>query len=140
MPNPLDGHGNTYIAFFTVNGVDYGFDIQTNQYGENTDANVTIRVVPWANTGLYTVVVQSGGSGIVTRTYKAIVYSENDYSNLRFQRGLTGQLVTPREAPRPAVLTNCKRADFQAPLLISPVNLITDGIQSMEMTFTMLSS
>ncbi len=117
-----------------------------SSYGENTDANVTIRAIPWASN--YTVVVQSGGSMPVTRSYRAMVYSEDDYLNLRGQRGAIGNLLTPREQVRPAILTNCKRGDMQDPNGWDKGKVTTgtatgfipiSGVQSIELTFTMLT-
>jgi hypothetical protein len=72
----------------------------------------------------------------VTRNYRAIVYSEQDYLALRGQRGQIGMLLTPREigplnVGYLAVLTDCKRGDFQDPRS-------TDSAQSIEVGFTMI--
>lgn len=134
MPNPL--FGGVYQASFTVAAVIYGFDIRTSSYGEETNANMTIRPVPWANIATYTVVMQSGGSMPVTRTYRAVVYTEDAYLLLRGQRGQVGFLVTPREPSRSAVLTSCKRSDFQDPYFGASA---TSGMQTLDLSFTMLT-
>ncbi len=123
-----------YQASFTVASIVYGFDIRSSSYGEDTSANVTVRSVPWAQ--VYTVVVQSGGSQPVTRTYRALVYTEDAYLNLRGQRGLTGLLITPREPVRSAVMTACRRADFQSPIFTTSA---LSGTQTIELSFTMLT-
>lgn len=130
-----------YLDTFTVNSVVYGFDIRQNGYSEVTQANLTIRAVPWS--GAYTIIVQGAastggaavGSKAVTRTYRAVVYTETDYLLLRGQRGQIGLLFTVRE-PGPgtgyqAVLTDCKRAELQ------DINTPT-GAQTIEVGFTML--
>ena len=130
-----------YGSSFTVGGTVYGFDVQTNSYGEDTQANVTIRAIPWSDT--YTIIVQgvpaSGGGPIgskaVTRNYRAVVYSETDYLNLRGQRGQQGLVLTPREVGLgtgyQAVLMEVKRSDRQDPT--NPA-----GPQTIEISFTML--
>lgn len=134
MPNPADGGSAAYQASFTVGATAYGFDIRTSSYGEDTQANVTIRPVPYAQT--YTIVVQSGGSMPVTRTYRAVVYTEDAYLNLRGQRGAIGNLITPREPVRSAVLTDCRRSDMQA---INFTTSSASGLQTIELSFTMLT-
>lgn len=138
MPPPP----GTYNATFTVNSVAYGFDVQPNSYQETTQANVTVRAIPWSQ--VYTIVVQglpsspgaTIGSKPVTRTYKAVVYTETDYLNLRGQRGQSGLLLTAREVGTgtgyQALLTDCKRADKQDPTT-------TTGPQTIEVSFTMLA-
>lgn len=134
-----------YQASFVVNTVAYGFHIRQNSYGEQTEANLTIRAIPWS--GVYTVVVQgaastpgaSVGSNPVTRSYRALVFTETDYLLLRGQRGQIGYLITPREpgpAPLPSpgyivVMTDCKRADLQD---INSIN----GPVTLDVGFTML--
>lgn len=108
-----------YNASFTVNTIVFGFDVMPSSYGEQTEANLTIRAIPWAPT--YTVIVQGAastqgatlGSKAVTRTYKAIVYTETDYLLLRGQRGQIGALLTARQTVLQAVMTDCKRDSFQ---------------------------
>jgi len=106
-----------YYAAFTVGGQALGFDIRQNSYQENTQANATIRAVPWAAT--YTVVVQARGIAPRTRQYRAVLYMEQDYLNLQAAVGQTGILQTPREpnvaAVQNAVLLECRRDDLQNP-------------------------
>lgn len=134
---------NAYLSSFTVNGVQYGFDVQTNSYGEDTEANVNVRAIPWS--GTYKIIAQGVapspganiGSKAVTRDYKAVVYSETDYLNIRGQRGQTGTLLTPREtgiadAGYQAVLMQCRRGDKQDPT--DPAGPLTISLK-----FTMLT-
>lgn len=126
-----------YQATFVVNSIVYGFDILQSAYGESTEANLTIRAMPWAPS--YTVIVQGAastqgasiGSKAVTRNYRCLVYTETDYLNLRGQRGQIGTLTTPRQSALLAILTDCKRANFQDPTDVT-------GPQTIEVNFTML--
>lgn len=123
----------TYYAAFTVNGVIFGFDIRQNAYGETNDANATIRVVPWAST--YTVVAQIKGLQPRTRTYRAVLYTEQDYLNLQSVVNQTGILQTAREpnvgGTTNAILMNLKRDDLQNPSDAT-------GELTVQMTFQML--
>ncbi len=110
---------NQYNASFTVGDLAGGFDVRTSGYGDEVEANATIRPIPYAPT--YTVVVQVRGVNAKKRSYRGLLYLESDYRTLASLVGQVGILATPREAaPSPpgttnAVLTSCKRGDMQNP-------------------------
>ena len=105
MP-PRETPPHDYIASF--GGL--GFDVRTNGYQSKVEGNRTVRMVPWSQT--YNPVIQYGGLQPLTRRYRALVYSEDDYLALALLVNTANYLVTPREpGPVLASLDSIERDD-----------------------------
>lgn len=144
MPITPDGVV-TYLATFTANGIDAGFDINQSGYGETVEANITIRPIPWSTVAAYAVSLQMGGLNPIRRTYQATLYTETDYGALRSLVGWTGLLSTIRETDlttnirsKAAILTSVRRGNFQYPAWPHP----GDGkdLQTVILDFIMLET
>ncbi len=103
-----------YNSAFTVAGGPHGFDVRTNGYGWTSEANTTIRLIPWATSR--SIVVQSAGQLPWERRYRAIFYTENDFNFFMTAVSATGTLITPREPSILVQLAKCERDDMQAPM------------------------
>lgn len=89
---PLGAYNSTFDVTGET-GTPFGFDVEAGGYGDDIQADVNIRKVPWGTT----VVVQGTGWQPTDRIYRVIFYTMAQYFAFQGLVGKTGTLLTPRQ-------------------------------------------